>query len=58
MKQAGLFGSTDHLRLLSANGNPLEELGRIVDFEAFRPILDNALGYPRGDCHSSSQAPD
>ena len=58
MKQAVLFGSTDHLKLLSANGNPLEELGRIVDFEAFRPTLDNALGYPCGDCYSSSQAPD
>ncbi|MEQ8743973.1 transposase [Parasphingorhabdus sp.] len=48
MKQAGLFGSTDHLNLLAANGNRLEELGRIVDFEAFRPILDNALGYSDG----------
>ena len=45
MKQAGLFGLSDHLKRLSANGDPLEELGRIVDFEAFRPVLDNALGY-------------
>jgi len=36
------------LKRLSANGDPLEELGRIVDFEAFRPILDNALGYSDG----------
>ena len=28
--------------------DPLEELGRIVDFEAFRPILENALGYSDG----------
>ena len=48
MKQAGLFGLSDHLKRLSANGDPLEELGRIVDFEAFRPILDNALGYSDG----------
>jgi IS5 family transposase len=30
---------------LSANGDPLEELGRIVDFEGFRPILEGALAY-------------
>ncbi|MFT5472365.1 MAG: IS5 family transposase [Kiritimatiellia bacterium] len=48
MKQAGLFGLSDHLKRLSANGDPLEELGRIVDFEAFRPILENALGYSDG----------
>jgi transposase, IS5 family len=48
MKQSGLFGLSDHLRRLSANGDPLEELGRIVDFEAFRVILENALGYADG----------
>ena len=48
MKQAGLFGLSDHLKRLSANGDPLEELGRIVDFEGFRPILDNALAYSDG----------
>lgn len=45
MKQAGLFGLTDHLKRLSAIGDPLEELGRVVDFEGFRPILEGALGY-------------
>jgi transposase, IS5 family len=45
MKQSGLFGLSDHLKRLSANGDPLEELGRIVDFEGFRVILDNALAY-------------
>jgi transposase len=39
MKQSGLFGLSDHLKRLSANGDPLEELGWIVDFEGFRPIL-------------------
>ncbi|MFC4595499.1 hypothetical protein [Sphingobium tyrosinilyticum] len=39
MRQAGLFGLSDHLKRLSARGDPLEELGRIVDFEAFRPVL-------------------
>lgn len=48
MKQAGLFGLSDHLKRLSANGDPLEELDRIVDFEAFRPILSNALGWHEG----------
>lgn len=48
MKQAGLFGLSDHLKRLSANGDPLEELERIVDFEGFRVILDNALAYADG----------
>jgi IS5 family transposase len=58
MKQARLFGLSDHLKRLSANGDPLEEPGRIVDFEGSRPILDNALAYsdssnggrPPNDC--------
>lgn len=45
MKQSGLFGLSDHLKRLSANGDPLEELGQIVDFEGFRPILEGALAY-------------
>jgi transposase, IS5 family len=48
MKQSGLFGLSDHLKRLSANGDPLEELGQIVDFEGFRPILNNALAYANG----------
>jgi transposase, IS5 family len=48
MKQSGLFGLSDHLKRLSANGDPLEELLRIVDFEGFRVILDNALAYADG----------
>lgn len=39
MRQAGLFGLSDHLKRLSAHGDPLEELRRIIDFEAFRPTL-------------------
>ena len=42
MRQSGLFGLSDHLKRLSANGDPLEELGRIVDFEGFRPIVSGA----------------
>ena len=47
-RQSGLFGLSDHLKRLSANGDPLEELGRIVDFEGFRPILNSALAYSDG----------
>lgn len=48
MKEAGLFGLSDHLKRLSAFGDPLEELGRVIDFEGFRPILEGALGYSSG----------
>jgi hypothetical protein len=55
MKQAGLFGLSDRLKRLSANGDPLEELGRIVDFEGFRPILNYALGYRLGSSRRMSK---
>ena len=45
MRQGGLFGLSDHLKRLSAYGDPLEELGRIVDFEVFRSTLAAALAY-------------
>jgi len=48
MRQAGLFGLSDHLKRLSAYGDPLEQLGRIIDFEAFRPTLTAALSYGDG----------
>lgn len=48
MKQSGLFGLSEHLKRLSAHGDPLEQLGRIVDFEAFRPTLIAALAYGDG----------
>lgn len=40
MRQAGLFGLSEHLKRLSAHGDPQEELGRVIDFEVFRPTLD------------------
>lgn len=43
MRQAGLFRLSDHLKRLSAFGDPLEELARIVNFEVFRPALVVAL---------------
>ena len=62
MRQAGLFGLSDHLKRLSAYGDPLEELSRIIDFEAFRPELVAALakgdgakgGRPPYDCSRNS----
>ena len=48
MRQAGLFGLSEHLKRLSAHGDPLEELGRIIDFESFRPVLVAALAYGDG----------
>ena len=49
MRQAGLFGLSDHSKRLSAVGDPLEVLGRVVDFEIFRPTLVAALVYGDGD---------
>ena len=48
MRQAGLFGLSNHFQRLSADGDPLEELGRVVDFETFRPTLTSALAYSDG----------
>lgn len=48
MRQAGLFGLSDHLKRLSAHGDPLEVLARVVDFEACRPVLDATLAYSDG----------
>lgn len=48
MKQLGFFDLPDHLKRLSEAGDPLEEMARVIDFEAFRPLLDEALGYSDG----------
>ena len=45
MHVPGLFDLSDHLARLSATGDPLEALERHVDFEAFRTVLMEALGY-------------
>ncbi len=36
---------SEHLKRLSAHGDPLEELGQIIDFDALRPVLVAALAY-------------
>jgi Transposase DDE domain len=42
--QAGFFGVEDRLAAISAGGDPLERLSRVVDFELFREELHDALG--------------
>lgn len=48
MTQSGLFDLPDHLKRLSETGDPLEELARVIDFEAFRPTLETGLCYSDG----------
>lgn len=43
-KQPGFWSVEDRLRELSAQGDPLEKLQEIVDFELFRPVLSEPLG--------------
>ena len=42
-KQQGLFDKEFTLDALTKMGNPLKMLGEILDFERFRPILEEAL---------------
>jgi len=48
MDQPGFFDLPDHLKRLSDAGDPLLELERIIDFEAFRPVLEPTLNYSDG----------
>ena len=48
MRQSGLFGLSDQLKRLSNCGDPLETMGRVVNFEVFRPALEKALAYGDG----------
>jgi IS5 family transposase len=48
MKQTGFFDLSDHLEQFSSAGYALEELQGIIDFEAFRPNLEDALDYSDG----------
>lgn len=47
-KQLRFFDLPDHLKLLSEAGEPLEEMARVIDFEAFRPLLETTLAYSDG----------
>lgn len=48
MRETELFGLSDHPKRLLGHGDPLEALGRIIDFEAFRPTLVASLAYADG----------
>ena len=37
-RQPGFFGIDERLATLSAKGDALEKLERLVDFECFRPV--------------------
>jgi transposase len=47
-KQGGLFDLPEHMKALSERGDPLDALSRAVDFEVFRPVREDALGYSDG----------
>ena len=46
-KQPGFRDVKDRLKEISANGDPLETLAGALDFERFRPILEQAAGSRR-----------
>ena len=45
---SGLFGLSDHMKRISEDGDPLEILEGVIDFEWFRTLLDEALNYGDG----------
>ena len=48
MQPRSLFSLAEHLGRLSKNGDPLEVLAGMVNFERFRPLLTRGLGYSDG----------
>ena len=55
MKQLGLLDLPEHLKRLSESGDPLEEMARVIDFEAFRPLLEEALAYSDGEGRAAAR---
>lgn len=43
MKQRGFFDVDERLKRVSDLGDPLEAMSAVIDFEAFRPLLNDAL---------------
>ena len=41
--QRGFFDIDERYAVLSAAGDPLQRLASVVDFEVFRPVLNDAL---------------
>lgn len=54
-RQAGFFDVEERLALISAKGDDLERLASAVDFEAFRPDLEQAV--PRSDRAKGGRPP-
>lgn len=54
-KDENLFEEELTMDALSAMGNPLEQLSSFVDFEMFRPVLEDAL--IKKDCKSTAGRP-
>lgn len=48
MHPRSLFSLSDHLARSSKEGDPLEVLDGTVDFERFRDLLVDGLGYSNG----------
>jgi len=48
MHPRSLFSLAEQLKRLSKNGDPLEVLAEMVEFECFRPILIRGLCYSDG----------
>ena len=46
--QPNFWSFEERLAEISADGDPLEALEAVVDFERFRPILERAAGKPKG----------
>jgi transposase, IS5 family len=47
LAQSGFFDIDDRLKRLSVSGDQLETFRSAVDFELFRPELNEALSYNR-----------
>ena len=54
-RQAGFFDIDERLAALSAKGDALEKLAKLVDFERFRPDLERAV--PRSDRSKGGRPP-
>ena len=49
MKQINLFAESNRLDRLSKIGDPLEKVASTIDFEIFRPVLDEAIPRKKRD---------
>lgn len=49
MNDFGLFDEEFRLKKLSQKGDPLEKLNKAIDWEIFRPVLNNVFGVDKKD---------